>query len=67
MSDPVFRIATLRDLPAVDGLFRAAIDQLRSVGIDQWDHVYPARSDFADDIALALGATGVFTILSHLP
>lgn len=60
MSDPVFRIATLRDLPAVDGLFRAAIDHLRSVGIDQWDHVYPARSDFADDIDL-----GTMHLMEH--
>lgn len=51
MSDCAFRIATMSDLPAVDGLFRAAIEHMRSQDIDQWDHIYPAIADFADDIA----------------
>ena len=51
MCKPTFRRAVAHDLAAVDALFRCAIDSMCAQGIDQWDAVYPATADFADDIA----------------
>jgi GNAT superfamily N-acetyltransferase len=47
----VIRRATLADLSAIEALARGAVAQMRAAGNPQWDETYPAREDFARDIA----------------
>jgi len=44
------RKAVPGDLDAVSALFRSAIAVMDESGIPQWDEVYPAESDFKNDI-----------------
>lgn len=45
-----FRLGTTQDLGLVCLLIKDAIAEMEKNGIYQWDEVYPARSDFEEDI-----------------
>jgi ribosomal protein S18 acetylase RimI-like enzyme len=45
-----YRTGKLEDLDEICHLVLAAIAQMDVLGIHQWDELYPAREDFADDI-----------------
>lgn len=51
MNSARFRPARLSDLPALMDLTRACIAAMRSLGIEQWDEIYPAEPHHAADIA----------------
>lgn len=46
----LFRLGTKDDLDEICCLIEKAIKHMKNQGIDQWDELYPAREDFADDI-----------------
>lgn len=45
-----FQQGTMKDLDAITMLIAAAIAQMESQGIMQWDEIYPTREDFRSDI-----------------
>ena len=45
-----FRLGTTQDLDLVCLLIKDAIAEMEKNGIYQWDEIYPARSDFEEDI-----------------
>lgn len=47
----IYRNATEADLDEVCELIRSAISNMEKENILQWDEIYPAREDFARDIA----------------
>ena len=46
-----YRHATQSDLGEICSLIKAAIAEMERHSIFQWDEIYPAREDFANDIA----------------
>lgn len=48
----IYRQGTTQDIDNICALFKAAIKKMDDNGIPQWDEVYPARADFAEDIRL---------------
>lgn len=48
---PVVNPATVADTPAVMTLLARAVAHMRSLGIEQWDEVYPDRARIDADIA----------------
>ncbi len=45
-----FRLAGIEDLPYIVRLFKDAIDDMCSRGIQQWDDIYPAEEQLRSDI-----------------
>ena len=45
-----FRLGITQDLDSVCMLIKDAIVEMEKNGIYQWDEIYPARSDFEEDI-----------------
>lgn len=45
-----YRLAEKKDIDSICYIIAAAIDEMGKNGIYQWDEVYPAKSDFFDDI-----------------
>ena len=45
-----FRLGTTQDLDLICSLIKDAIAEMEKNGIYQWDEIYPARSDFEEDI-----------------
>lgn len=49
--DIAFRQGNMEDLPEIVNLVQAAIVQMESCSIMQWDEIYPTAEDFASDIS----------------
>lgn len=47
---PVFRKATLSDLPAVAAILRSAADRMMAEGKHQWTETYPGPADIRTDM-----------------
>ena len=45
-----YKLGTVQDLDAVCSLVNDAITEMEKNGIYQWDEIYPAKSDFAEDV-----------------
>ena len=45
-----YRLGQLEDLDAICALVQRAVAEMERQGIHQWDEIYPARSDFENDI-----------------
>ncbi len=45
-----YRLGKLSDLDHICTLIREAVIEMEKHGIYQWDEIYPARSDFENDI-----------------
>ncbi len=45
-----YKIGTMQDLDNICRLVKDAIAEMERQGIYQWDEIYPARSDFEEDI-----------------
>lgn len=50
MPDLTFRPAQPDDLEKVFVIFSGAINNMRAMGIDQWDELYPSKADIENDI-----------------
>lgn len=50
MMEKEFRLANIEDMPDIIHLFKAAIDDMCSRGIQQWDEIYPAEELLCDDV-----------------
>jgi len=48
---PAFRAATRDDFDEIVALFAAAIKHMDTLGIPQWDEIYPSREVLFDDLA----------------
>lgn len=62
MADLTFRKAQPSDLENIFGIFSRAIENMQSIGIDQWDELYPSKADIENDIKLGqmyLAVSGV--------
>ena len=46
----IYRLGTIQDLNDICTLIEDAIIEMEKHGICQWDHIYPVRSDFYEDI-----------------
>jgi len=45
-----YRLGTRQDIDAICELIRQAVTEMERHGIYQWDDIYPARTDFEEDI-----------------
>lgn len=46
-----FNQGSMKDLPEITALAKAAIARMQQRGIMQWDSLYPTEEDFAEDIS----------------
>ncbi|MCM1262019.1 MAG: GNAT family N-acetyltransferase [Butyrivibrio sp.] len=45
-----YRLATINDIENICSLVNEAINKMESIGIYQWDYLYPTEEDFYNDI-----------------
>ena len=50
----IYRLGTIQDLNDICTLIEDAIIEMEKHGIYQWDHIYPVRSDFENDLYVVL-------------